>query len=236
MDLISQLRSSGSALIDGLRGTLSGDYFSPPKNDFGIPNDDLDAQFKSLMEKKVKAKNVYKAIDAHPEITNKDGAKDYFRSKYGPDMQYSSAIKNATSIYPEVPPALVHTILQMESSYGKNDANKKADAGEFGYLMGITKTGRYADMVKNKDTVDYQIIKRDKDALSLDTPDRAIGVGTSIIAQLIRNNLSGKQPKTAKEALKLYDSFYKTAEGAKMTAKRKKEFIDTYNKFLEHTQ
>src|SRR3990167_8708083 len=62
--------------------------------------------------------------------------------------EFESHIQKTVSIYPEVHPALISATLMQESSMGTDTRNKLLDAGETGWLGGITKTGRYADMLQ----------------------------------------------------------------------------------------
>lgn len=136
--------------------------------------------------------------------------------------QLAPHIDTAYALYPEVPRGMLESVLMQESSMGQNATNSNADAGNYGYLSGITKSGHYADMLKAPQK--YAVFQKVPGSQDLSTPQGAIGVTGSILAQLIRNNYGGQIPKTPDAALELYDKYYKTYAGAKLTDAQKQNF------------
>lgn len=220
-----QLRQSSSTLVTTLR---SGVFPEPPQPE-------IDQQTKAEIDalaQKHPIEKVLRAIDSHPDMQQKDLAKQYAQSlQKKPD--YKQHIATATSMYPKVSANLLDTTYQMESSRGKDTRNKNLDAGDYGYLMGITKTGRFADMVKNKDAVKkpYKVFENNPESVGIKKPEHAMQVAASIFAQHIENDLGGKAPQNAQEALSLYEKYYKT--GQPMTEERKKQFIKAYNSYKD---
>lgn len=139
---------------------------------------------------------------------------------------FKTGIQQAYQLYPEVPKGLLETVLMQESSMGTNATNAKRNAGDYGYLAGITKTGRYADMVKKPDT--YQVFQKVPGSQDLSTTEGALGVSASILAQIIRNNYSGQAPKDPEGLLDLYDRYYKTLSGSKLTQDQRNRFKTWY--------
>ncbi len=151
---------------------------------------------------------------------------------------WTQAIKDAYSYYPSVPKGMTEAILNQESSMGQDTTNKKTDYGGYGYLGGITKTGAFPNTLANegKTTVPYTILQKDpkgnyviKNIKTLGDPYSAIQAVNSIVAQHINNHYGGKIDGSAEQAFELYDKYYKSASGTKMTPAQKQKFIDTYN-------
>ena len=165
-----------------------------------------------------------KNINTQPEIVQK------IQSQFPVPKEYEQHIDEATSSYPDIPPAMIKTILAMESVMGKNDKNKKLDAGEYGWLGGITK-GTFQDMIDNeKKGIEYKVFKLLGDeARNISTPRGAIGVIASIAEQKRRNN--NFTIEDVNKALEFYDKYYKTQLGAKMTKEMKEKFIRLYKEY-----
>jgi hypothetical protein len=141
-------------------------------------------------------------------------------------QHFKTGIQKAYSLYPEVPKGLLETVLMQESSMGTNTANAKRSAGNYGYLAGITKTGRYADMLKMPDN--FQVFQAVPGSKDLTTADGALGVSASILAQIIRNNYNGQAPKNPDGLLDMYDKYYKTLAGHSLTDAQKTRFKTWY--------
>lgn len=144
-----------------------------------------------------------------------------------PDPYIQKGLQSAYSLYPEVPKGLIEAVMMQESSMGKNLKNKKADAGQYGYLGGITKTGIFSDMTKNS-KIPYGAWKVEG-AKDLSTPHGAIAVIGSILAQHIRNNYGGKI--SPEQVLELYDKYYKTREGNSLSPKQKQQFLTYFQHY-----
>lgn len=148
-----------------------------------------------------------------------------------PSHPYQSEVDFATKMYPNVQGALVKTIFGMESDTGKNAANKDKDAGQYGYLSGITKTGRFGDMLKMKPKKPFEVFRvLGDEAKGITSPKAAAAVTASIVQQLI--DQTGIVPNSPENAWKLYNEHYKTLEGAKPTPQMKQKFLSL---FKEHS-
>jgi hypothetical protein len=140
-----------------------------------------------------------------------------------PPKELDAMFDKAYETYGEdLPRGLLEAVMMQESTMGTNALNRKADAGLYGWLTGITKTGRFADMLKRPD-IYKQLNDAYPDWQKLDKLSTTIGVTASILAQAVRNNLN-KKPETPDEALQLYDKYYKTTEGAKLSEKQRNDF------------
>ena len=85
-DLISMLRStartSGSWLVDKLRGLEIPDEPERTPLNFGIPEDELKTQVEELKSKNVPQDTVMRTIDKHEGITDKEGAKRFAKGLF----------------------------------------------------------------------------------------------------------------------------------------------------------
>ena len=99
-DLSNTLRNTGKSLSDAIRG------LSMPKYDLQFPpKDPFDDEIRGMEEKKTPIQDVHKAIDMHPEITDKNKTKQKANDIYGlsdalrgmkrhePTPEYKSAVE-----------------------------------------------------------------------------------------------------------------------------------------------
>lgn len=147
--------------------------------------------------------------------------KDDKTGALNPPKELKPMLDKAYQTYPEVPRGLIEAVLMQESSMGTNDKHRNDDAGKYGWLLGITKDGTYGDMVKNPSI--YTGLKDVEKWQDIDKISSAIAVSASILAQKIRNNFPNGV-NTPEDALKLYDTYYKTKSGAKLTKDQKQAF------------
>lgn len=152
-----------------------------------------------------------------PRGTDKSGA-------LIPPKELDPMFDRAYEIYPEIPRGLLETILMQESSMGTDDRNRTANAGKYGWLGGITKTGRWSDMIKEPQK--YARMKYFKDWQNQGTISSTIGTVASIVTQAILNN--DLDPKSPEDMLDLYDKYYKTRKGAKLDAEAQQRFKDMF--------
>lgn len=146
-----------------------------------------------------------------------------------PDENLKKGLQTAYTLYPEVPKGLVEAVMMQESGMGTNTKNAKLDAGQYGYIGGITKTGIYSDMLKNKN-INYAA-KQVPGAMDLSTSHGAIAMIASILAQKIRQHYNGQI--SPEQVFDLYDKHYKTNVGAKLSVEQKKKFIDYFNYYAK---
>lgn len=158
--------------------------------------------------------------------------------------QWHAGIKNAYSLYPEVPRGFTEAVLNQESSMGRDARNKAYNFGEYGYATGIIKdkSGVFPHMLANADKTPYKVFAKNPDgtevvpgAREIKTPEAAMAITNSILAQHIRNHYGGKMNGTAEQAFELYDKYYKSLAGAKMTPAQRKKFIDAFNEYKNAT-
>lgn len=108
-------------------------------------------------------------------------------------------------------------MLDQESTFGKNKANAKTDAGKAGYIMGFTK-------------VAAEELKRNKIRFNADTPQGAIDASAAYSnLKMDVRDAKGKVVKTITDKAELYDTRYKTKSGADSKANFQKK-LELYSK------
>lgn len=137
--------------------------------------------------------------------------------------EWSQAVKTAYQNYPTVPKGLIEAVLHQESSMGKNSANYNPSIGESAWLGGLTKTAKS---------------ELEKHGLTPDLNTQA-GVINAIAGYLSlvqnRHDASGKIVRTITDPVDLYNNYYKTTAGLKLSKKQIQNFKDMVTHYAQGT-
>ena len=129
------------------------------------------------------------------------------------DDATSTIFSQAKTIAPNINENYIKALIQVESTGGANDKNRKADAGKYGWLVGFTKSDWKGIQDKAKTSLKWKNLKA-KMPPNLDTPENAIKAALVWSEYKLRDHtkeqlpgVEGKQWKdiTATELYKLYN-------------------------------
>ncbi len=129
--------------------------------------------------------------------------------------QWVEPVKQAYQQYPDIPKGIVEAILHQESSMGSNDTNYNPQIGESAWLAGLT-TGAKEEIVRR--------LGQTPDLDSQAGTIQAIAAYLSLIRN--RHDESGKVVRTVDDPFELYNDYYKTDSGHKLSKKQMKDFKD----------
>jgi hypothetical protein len=122
-------------------------------------------------------------------------------------------VKTAYEKNPNLPKGLIQAILQQESSMGSNDASYNPQIGESAWLGGFTQAAK--DELKRR-------TNQDPDLHTQDGVIQSIAQYLSLVKD--RHNDKGEVVNTIEDPTELYNNFYKTASGHKLTDAQLKHF------------
>lgn len=134
--------------------------------------------------------------------------------------RWKPLVQTAYQKYPQVPKGLLESILQQESSMGTNDASYDPSIGESAWLGGLTKSAKDELMRRTGKEPDFQ------------TQNGAIDSMAQYLSLIKdRHNDKGEVVNTVNDPVELYNQFYKTDAGHKLTDKQLAHFKDMINHY-----
>jgi hypothetical protein len=145
---------------------------------------------------------------------------------------WQPAIQSASSMYNQVSPTFIKTVLGMESSMGTDTKNQKTDLGKYGWIGGHINSlkGAWQDTLnkyKANPNLDYKAIKaKVPGIMDLSTPTASIHATASVLQQ-IKDNHPGISDSDA------YFKYYNTVNGTD-TPQLRQKFNDLNSSYSQN--
>jgi hypothetical protein len=131
-------------------------------------------------------------------------------------------VQTAYEKNPNLPKGILEAILQQESSMGSNDGSYNPEIGESAWLGGFTQAAK--DELKRR-------TNQDPDLHTQNGVVQAMAQYLSLVKD--RHNDKGEVVNSIEDPVELYNDYYKTTSGHKLTPEQLKHFksmIDHYSK------